>query len=596
MAIFCLSLERRSATIRRVYIESVPNRNSPPAVLLRESYREDGKVRKRTLANLSCLSDEVIEGLKVLLRGGVAVASAEEVFTVERSLPHGHVAAVLGSARGSGAAVWFASAPRDLQPLLLAMLVARVISPASKLATHRLLHDETASSSLGRVLGVGQCSAEDLYRALDWLHEAQPAIEQRLARQHLSGSTLVLYDLTSTWLTGRCCELAARGHSRDGKRDDVQIVFGLICTAQGCPIAVEVFPGNTGDPATVAAQVSKLRERFGIEHIVWAGDRGMLTSARIEQVLEPQGMDWVSSLRAPQIAQLAAERGPLQPSLFDERNLLELTSEHFPGERLVVCRNPALAEERARKRTELLQATEAELAKVAAATQRARRPLRGQQAIALRVGRVIERFHMGKHIELSITDSSLSWTRKSDAIAQEAALDGLYVIRTSVSAQQLDAAAAVAAYKSLSHVERAFRSMKTVDLQVRPVFHYAAPRVRAHVFLCMLAYYVEWHMRERLKPMLFDDEYLEQANASRASPVLKAVRSGHAKAKDAGKTAADGLPIHSFRTLLQDLATLAYNITHTALNPQAKIILTTRPTALQHKAFTLLGLNPACTQ
>jgi hypothetical protein len=579
-----------------VYIESVPNRNSPPAVLLRESYREDGKVRKRTLANLSCLSDEVIEGLKVLLRGGVAVASAEEVFTVERSLPHGHVAAVLGSARGSGAAVWFASAPRDLQPLLLAMLVARVISPASKLATHRLLHDETASSSLGRVLGVGQCSADDLYRALDWLHEAQPAIEQRLARQHLSGSTLVLYDLTSTWLTGRCCELAARGHSRDGKRDDVQIVFGLICTAQGCPIAVEVFPGNTGDPATVAAQVSKLRERFGIEHIVWAGDRGMLTSARIEQVLEPQGMDWVSSLRAPQIAQLAAERGPLQPSLFDERNLLELTSEHFPGERLVVCRNPALAEERARKRTELLQATEAELAKVAAATQRARRPLRGQQAIALRVGRVIERFHMGKHIELSITDSSLSWTRKSDAIAQEAALDGLYVIRTSVSAQQLDAAAAVAAYKSLSHVERAFRSMKTVDLQVRPVFHYAAPRVRAHVFLCMLAYYVEWHMRERLKPMLFDDEYLEQANASRASPVLKAVRSGHAKAKDAGKTAADGLPIHSFRTLLQDLATLAYNITHTALNPQAKIILTTRPTALQHKAFTLLGLNPACTQ
>ncbi len=596
MAIFCLSLERRSATIRRVYIESVPNRNSPPAVLLRESYREDGKVRKRTLANLSCLSDEVIEGLKVLLRGGVAVASAEEVFTVERSLPHGHVAAVLGSARGSGAAVWFASAPRDLQPLLLAMLVARVISPASKLATHRLLHDETASSSLGRVLGVGQCSADDLYRALDWLHEAQPAIEQRLARQHLSGSTLVLYDLTSTWLTGRCCELAARGHSRDGKRDDVQIVFGLICTAQGCPIAVEVFPGNTGDPATVAAQVSKLRERFGIEHIVWAGDRGMLTSARIEQVLEPQGMDWVSSLRAPQIAQLAAERGPLQPSLFDERNLLELTSEHFPGERLVVCRNPALAEERARKRTELLQATEAELAKVAAATQRARRPLRGQQAIALRVGRVIERFHMGKHIELSITDSSLSWTRKSDAIAQEAALDGLYVIRTSVSAQQLDAAAAVAAYKSLSHVERAFRSMKTVDLQVRPVFHYAAPRVRAHVFLCMLAYYVEWHMRERLKPMLFDDEYLEQANASRASPVLKAVRSGHAKAKDAGKTAADGLPIHSLRTLLQDLATLAYNITHTALNPQAKIILTTRPTALQHKAFTLLGLNPACTQ
>jgi hypothetical protein len=579
-----------------MYIESVPNRDSPPAILLRESYREDGKVRKRTLANLSCLSAEVIEGLKVLLRGGVAVPSAEEVFTVERTLPHGHVAAVLGSARGSGAASWFAAAPKELQPVLLAMLVARVISPGSKLATHRLLHDDTANSSLGRVLGVGQCRADELYAALDWLHEAQPSIERRLARQHLVGSTLVLYDLTSTWLTGRCCELAARGHSRDGKRDDPQIVFGLICTSEGCPIAVEVFAGNTADPATVAAQVSKLRERFGIEHIVWAGDRGMLTSARIEQVLKPQGMDWVSSLRSPQITQLAAEHGPFQPSLFDERNLLELTSEHFPGERLVVCRNPLLAEERARKRAELLAATEADLAKIAAATQRARNPLRGQQAIALRVGRVIEHFHMAKHLELTITDTSLSWQRRHEAIAQEAAIDGLYVIRTSVPAAQLDAAAAVAAYKSLSHVERAFRSMKTVDLHVRPVFHYNAQRVRAHVFLCMLAYYVEWHMRARLKPMLFDDEYLDEASAARASPVVKAVRSDHAKAKDASKTADDGLPLHSFRTLLQDLGTLAYNVTHTALNPEAKIVLTTRPTPLQAKAFSLLGLNPACTQ
>jgi hypothetical protein len=579
-----------------MYIESVPNRNSPPAVLLRETWREDGKVRKRTLANLSCLSVEVLEGLKVLLRGGVAVPSAEEVFTIERSLPHGHVVAVLGSARGCGAANWFGSASKELQPLLLAMLVARVIAPASKLATHRLLQDDTASSSLGRVLGVGQRGAEELYRALDWLHEAQPAIERRLARQHLVGSTLVLYDLTSTWLTGRCCELAARGHSRDGKRDDPQIVFGLICTAAGCPIAVEVFAGNTGDPATVAAQVSKLRERFGIEHIVWAGDRGMLTSARIEQVLKPQAMDWVSSLRAPQIAQLAVEHGPFQPSLFDQRNLLELASEHFPGERLVVCRNPLLAEERARKRSELLAATEADLAKIAQAVRRQRNPLRGEQAIALRVGRVIERFHMGKHIELSIKDDAFSWRRREDAIAQEAALDGLYVIRTSVAADQLDAAAAVAAYKSLSHVERAFRSMKTVDLQVRPVFHYSEHRVRAHVFLCMLAYYVEWHMRERLKPMLFDDEYLDEANAARVSPVAKALRSVHAKAKDMTKHAEDGLPLHSFRTLLQDLATLAYNITHTALNPEAKIVLTTRPTPLQAKAFALLGLNPACTQ
>jgi transposase len=579
-----------------MYIEAVANRNSPPAVLLRESYREEGKVRKRTLANLSCLPDEVVEGLKVLLRGGVAVASAAEVFSVERSLPHGHVAAVLGSARGCGASSWFGSAPKALQPLLLAMLTARVISPASKLATQRLLHDDTASSSLGRVLGVGQCSADELYRALDWLHEAQPGIERRLARQHLVGSTLVLYDLTSTWLTGRCCELAARGHSRDGKRDDPQIVFGLICTAEGCPIAVEVFPGNTADPATVAAQVAKLRDRFGISSIVWAGDRGMLTSARIEQVLKPQGMDWVSSLRSTQVMQLAQEHGPFQPSLFDERNLIELTSEHFPGERLVVCRNPALAEERSRKRDELLAATEIDLAKLAAATRRARAPLRGEQAIALRVGRLIGRYRMAKHFELTITDSSLSWTRKLDAIAQEAALDGIYVIRTSVMAQQLDAGAAVAAYKSLANVERAFRSMKTVDLHVRPVFHYNAERVRAHVFLCMLAYYVEWHMRARLKPMLFDDEHLDEASAARASPVIKAIRSQHAKAKDASKTADDGSPLHSFRTLLQDLGTLAYNVTHTHLNPEAKIVITTRPTVLQSKAFELLGLNSACTQ
>jgi ribosomal protein L18 len=579
-----------------MYIEAVPNRNSPPAILLRESYREAGKVCKRTLTNLSCLSAEVIEGLKVLLRGGVAVPSIEEVFCVERTLPHGHVAAVLGAARGSGAAIWFGSAPQELQPLLLAMLVARIIAPASKLATHRLLHDDTASCSLGRVLDVGQCSADDLYRALDWLHEAQPSIERRLARQHLAGATLVLYDLTSTWLTGRCCELAARGHSRDGKRDDPQIVFGLVCTAQGCPISVEVFEGNTADPATVGAQVAKLKERFGIERIAWVGDRGMLTSARIEQVLKPQGMDWVSSLRAPQIAQLADEHGPFQPSLFDERNLIEMTSERFPGERLVVCRNPLLAEERARKRAELLAATEADLTKIAAATQRSRNPLRGEQRIALRVGRIIDHFHMAKHFELTITDTALTWRRKDEAITAETALDGLYVIRTSLSAAQLDGPAAVAAYKSLAHVERAFRSIKTVDLQVRPVFHYNTQRVRAHVFLCMLAYYVEWHMRERLKPMLFDDECLDEASAGRASPVVKAVRSEHAKAKDASKRTDDGLPVHSFRTLLEDLATLAYNITHTSLNPEAKIIITTRPTPLQDKAFKLLDINPSRTQ
>lgn len=579
-----------------MYIEAVPNRDSPPAILLRESYREGGKVRKRTLANLSCLSAEVIEGLKVLLRGGMAVPSAEEVFVVERSLPHGHVAAVLAAARQCEAPAWFASAPQELRPLLLAMVVARVLEPASQLATQRMLHEDTATHSLGRVLGVGQLQPDDLYRALDWLHEAQPAIERHLARKHLVGSTLVLYDLTSTWLTGGCCELAARGHSRDGKRDDVQIVFGLICAACGCPIAVQVFPGNTADPATVSEQVRKLKQRFGIEHIAWVGDRGMLTSARIEQVLKPQGMDWITSLRSPQIAQLAAEHGPFQPSLFDERNRVELTSEHFPGERLIVCRNPLLAAERARKREELLAATEADLGRIAAATRRARAPLHGQQAIALRVGRVIDRFNVAKHFALTITDTGFAFARKADTIAAEAALDGLYVVRTSLGASALDASAAVAAYKSLAQVERAFRSLKTADLHVRPVFHYSSDRVRAHVFLCMLAYYVEWHLRQQLKPMLFDDEFLEQAQAQRLSPVAKAVRSQHARRKDASKRAEDGLPLHSLRTMLQDLATLAYNITHTSLNPKAKIVITTRPTPLQAKAFKLLGANPGCTQ
>lgn len=579
-----------------MYVEAVPNRNSPPAVLLRESYREDGKIKKRTLANISCLPTEVIEGLKVLLKGGVAVPSADEVFTVERSLPHGHVAAALGSAMTCGAEDWFAAAPASLRRVLLAMLVARVVSPGSKLATHRMLRDETAAHSLGRVLGLGNIEADDLYRALDWLHQAQPAIEKRLARQHLAGSSLVLYDLTSTWLTGRCCPLAARGHSRDGKRDDPQIVFGLICNADGCPIAVEVFEGNRADPATVSAQVAKLKDRFGIAQIAWVGDRGMITSARIEQDLKPNGMDWISSLRAPQIALLAQERGPFQPSLFDERNLLEVDSEHFPGERLIVCRNPLLAEERARKRAELLAATETDLAAIATAVVRPRNPLRGEQEIALRVGRVIDRYRMAKHFDLTIADARFTWKRKQAQIDAEAALDGLYVIRTSLLPEQLDTNAAVAAYKSLSRVERAFRSIKTVDLQVRPVFHYSTERVRAHVFLCMLAYYVEWHMRERLKPMLFDDEFIEKAQASKISAVAKARRSDHAKDKDASKHADDGTPLHSFRTLMQDLGTLAYNITYTALNPKAKIILTTRPTPLQDKAFKLLGVNPARTQ
>lgn len=578
-----------------MYVETVPNRNSPPAILLRESYREGGKVKKRTLANLVAWPAELVEHFKVLLRGGVAVESSKAALTIERSLPHGHVAAVLGMARACGVPAWFAAAGK-LSPMLLALIAARIVEPASKLATYRMLHDDTATSSLGRVLKVGDADQNDLYAALDWLGAHQEAIERRLAKKHLVDGVLVLYDLTSTWVTGRCCPLAARGYSRDGKRDDPQIVFGLICTAEGCPVAVEVFPGNTADPATVAAQVAKLRDRFGLERITWVGDRGMLTSARIEEVIKPAGMDWITSLRAPQIAELADERGPFQPSLFDQRGVIEVTSEQFPGERLVVCRNPLLAEERARKREDLLVATETELQKIRAATTRQRAPLKGQDKIALRVGTVIGRFNMKKHFELAITDTTFTFERKTAQIAAEAALDGLYVVRTSLPAETLSAEQAVLAYKGLAVVERAFRCLKTVDLQVRPVFHWNADRVRAHVFLCMLAYYVEWHMRQKLKPMLFDDEFIAAANEDRQNVVAKALRSEVAKEKDSSKHSADGLPVHSFRTLIKDLATLTLNVAHTTLNPSAKLLITTRPTPVQEKAFRLLGVNPDRTQ
>lgn len=578
-----------------MYVETVPNRNSPPAILLRESYREGGKVKKRTLANLTTWPAELVEHFKVLLRGGVAVESAPTALTIERSLPHGHVAAVLGTARACGAPAWFAAAGA-LSPMLLALVVARIIEPASKLATYRMLHEDTATSSLGRVLGVGNADQGDVYAALDWLVDHQEGIERRLARKHLAGGALVLYDLSSTWLTGRCCPLAARGYSRDGKRDDPQIVFGLVCTADGCPVAVEVFPGNTADPATLAAQVAKLRDRFGIERITWVGDRGMLTSARIEEVIKPAGMDWISSLRAPQIAELANEVGPFQPSLFDQRGLIEVTSEQFPGERLMVCRNPLLAEERARKREDLLIATERELARIQAATTRRRAPLKGQDKIALRVGAVVGRFKMAKHFTLTITDTSFTFSRKTEQIAAEAAMDGLYAVRTSLPSAALSAQQAVSAYKGLAAVERAFRSLKTVDLHVRPVFHWNADRVRAHVFLCMLAYYVEWHMRQKLKPMLFDDEFIEEARADRPNVVLKANRSEAAKDKDLSKHSTDALPVHSLRTLIKDLATLTLNLAHTTLNPAAKLLITTRPTPVQEKAFRLLGADPDRTQ
>ncbi len=573
-----------------MHIHIVPNRGSPPTVLLRESYREGSKVGKRTLANLSSLSAAQIDAIRAALRGEALQPLAQSL-EISASRSHGHVhAAALAMQHLSMAALLGTKSCRERE-LVLAMVAARIVAPHTKLATTRWWHTTT----LAEDFGVTDASEDDLYAAMDWLLARQGAIQKKLAARHLSEGGLVLYDLSSSYFEGSCCPLAKLGYSRDGKAGLLQVNYGLLTDARGCPVAVSVYEGNVADSQTLLPEIKRLREDFGIEQLVMVGDRGMISNKAIAELRERDGVAWITALKSVSIRALV-EQGQLQLDLFDERNLLELTSEHFPGERLVVCRNPLLTEERARKRAELLAATEADLAKIAAATQRARNPLRTEQAIALRVGRVIEHFHMAKHLELTITDTSLSWRRRHEAIAQEAALDGLYVIRTSVPARQLDAAAAVAAYKSLSHVERAFRSIKTVDLHVRPVFHYNAQRVRAHVFLCMLAYYVEWHMRARLKPMLFDDEYLDEASASRVSPVVKAVRSEQAKAKDASKLADDGLPLHSFRTLLQDLATLAYNVTHTRLNPEAKIILTTRPTPLQAKAFELLGLNPACTQ
>ena len=579
-----------------MYIETVPNRHSPPAILLREGYREGGKVIKRTLANLSHWDPQLVEHFRVLLKGGVAVESAQALLTLERSLPHGHVAAVLGMARQCGIEKLTAAAPEPLRSLVLALIVARVLEPGSKLATWRMLQPQCATHSLARVLGLGDLEVDALYAALDWLGKAQPRIEAALARKHLANGVLVLYDPTSTWVTGRHCALAKHGYSRDGRGDCPQIVFGLLCSADGCPVAVEVFAGNTADPATVAAQIAKLKGRFGLSQVVWVGDRGMLTAACIEEVLRPAGMRWITALRSPQIAALMAERGPWQLSLFDERGFIAVDSTRYPGERLVVCRNPALAQERARKRVELLAATEEELAAIATATERNRNRLHGQDKIALRVGRVIERYRMAKHFALTITDNSFAFTRKQAQIDAEAALDGLYVLRTNVAHEQLSDTQTVLAYKSLAQVERAFRSMKTVDLHVRPIYHWNESRVRAHVFLCLLAFYVEWHLRQALKPLLHDDEALATLRDSRSNPVAPTPRSAHAKAKAARHRTDDDLPVHSLRTLLQDLATLTYNVTSAPINPKAKIIITTRPTPLQAKAFALLGIDPSCSQ
>jgi Transposase DDE domain len=572
-----------------MYIESVPNRGSPPAILLRESFRDDGRVRKRTLANLSAWPTALVEGLRTLLKGGLAVAA--DGIRIRRALPHGHAAAVLGTIRAIGLdRLLGRPSDKRLAPLAIALIASRLVSPGSKLATARDLAADTACSSLGRLLGLGTVDETELYRALDWLGARQGAIETALARRHLKDGALVLYDVSSSWLEGRCCELARFGYSRDGKKGKLQIVYGLLCAADGCPVAVEVFEGNTADPMTLSAQIDKLKARFGLSQVVLVGDRGMITSARIRDELAPAGLDWITALRAPQIRALL-DTGAFQLSLFDERDLAEITAPEFPGERLVVCKNPLLAEERARKREDLLQATEAALAKLADQIARGTGP-KGQDNIARAVGRIENRYKLAKLFDIAVAEDGFTFARNPDRIAAEARLDGFYVIRTSVEAKALAADSVVGAYKGLARVERAFRSLKTVDLHIRPIHHWLAPRVRAHVFLCMLACHVEWHMRERLKPMLFDDDDPTAAARERASIVAPAQSSPAALRKRASKLAADGLPVHSFHSLLRDLATCTLNEMTTTLNEAYSFTLVATPTPIQTQAFALLAVNP----
>jgi hypothetical protein len=576
-----------------MHIAKVPNRNARPSFLLRETYREHGKVKNRTLANLSKLPIERIDTLRAALRGDPLVPLGAHGFEIRRSLPHGHVLAALTTARRIGLADLLPRrAPHRRRDLALALIVARLLDPAAKLATARMLDSTTASHSLGETLGLGSVTAREIYTTLDWLGSEQSFIENQLARRHLKNGALVLYDVTSTYLEGHCCPLAHHGYSRDSRGDRPQLVIGLLCAADGCPVAVEVFEGNTADPATVAAQIAKLKQRFRLRHVVLVGDRGMLTSARIEQALRPAGLDWITALRGPAIQQLAAA-GVLQFSLFDTRDMAEISSPDYPGERLVVCQNPLLAAERQRKRDALLSLTEADLGKIQARVAREKHPLRGAGEIGKAVGAVLGKRKMAKHFELTITEDAFSFTRKADAIADEARFDGFYVLRTSLSAEQIDTAGTVRAYKGLAQVERAFRCIKTVDLELRPVFHWTAPRVRAHVLLCMLAYYLEWHMRQPLAPMLFDDQDRAAADAQRTSPVATAKVSKAAQRKASTQVVAVGdgetQPVHSFRTLLGDLATLTRNTVRFA--GQKMLTVQTTPTSVQRRALSLLGVE-----
>ncbi len=573
-----------------MYVVRVPNRGSPPAVLLRESYREAGKVKNRTLANLSAWPDAKVDALSRVLKGQPPpAADLDGTFEITRSLPHGHVAAVLGTARRLGLDELIDPVPSRHRDLVTAMAVAQVIAPDSKLAIARGLRDATASSSLGEVLGAGCCDEDDLYEAMDWLAARQDTIQDALAARHLAGGTLVLYDVSSAAFEGRTCPLGAIGHPKDGVRGRLQIVYGLLTSPEGIPVAIEVFAGNTGDPTTVASQVTKVKDRFGITKVVLAGDRGMLTAARLREDVAPAHLDWITALRAPQVKKLV-RGGDLQLTLFDVQDLAEISSPDFPGERLVACKNPFLEAERARKRESLLAATEADLAKIAAACMRARAPLRGTDKIAVRADRVLRRRKVAKHFTVDIGEDHLSYHRNQDSITAEAALDGIYVLRTSVTASDLDSPQVVSSYKALAQVERAFRAFNT-DLDIRPIRHRTEDRVRAHVFLRMLSYYLSWHLQAQLAPLLFTDDDKPAASAARPSPVAPAARSPRALAKAATKQTPGDLPVHSFATLLADLATICLNTIAPADPALPGFRLVTTPTALQRQALELLGVS-----
>ena len=573
-----------------MYVAKVPNRGSPPAVLLRESYREAGKVKNRTLANLSSWPEAKVDALARVLKGQLApAATVEGTFEITRSLPHGHVAAVLGTARALGLEELIDPVPSRQRDLVTAMTVAQVIAPDSKLAIARGLRGETAASSLGEMLGAGGADEDDLHAAMDWLAARQDRIEDALAARHLAGGTLVLYDVSSAASGGRTCPLGAIGHPKDGVRGRLQIVYGLLTSKEGVPVAIEVFAGNTGDPATVASQVAKVKDRFGLTRVVLVGDRGMLTAARLREDVGPAGLDWITALRAPQVKALVRD-GALQLSLFDQVDLAEISSPDFPGERLVACKNPFLEAERARKRESLLQATEADLAKITAATQRDRRPLRGTDKIALRADRVLRRRKVAKHFTIQITDEHFSYARNTGSITAEAALDGIYVLRTTVTSSDLGSGEVVASYKALAQVERAFRAFNT-DLDIRPIRHHTQTRVRAHVFLRMLSYYITWHMHDRLAPLLFTDDDKPAAQATRPSPVAPAARSPRALAKAAAKRTEGNLPVHSLTSLLADLATICLNQIQPADPALPGFRLVTTPTPLQRQALDLLGVS-----